>query len=285
MNFYEKYMKYRNKYLSLKYNLKGDSNILKSDSNILKGGSIISKNYYLHIRFSKTIEKKFKTVKDNLFQYEVIKPYFKLTDNGEIVKETMPAHITMSYGPKLEYDTDKEPSLYEIKNVKEIEKIYPNFLENFKNRIPNIKYITVSPFLRPEKIVIKVEIESVILLEMIKFFRKTILSYNETIKEWKDSYNSSKEDIKSKFPNIFKEEESFDEENPVGSLHITLITLKPDTPENIIIDIIKFAEFELSKVGINKGDNIKADRVDVKTPITKKFIDLYKYKNKSNSLI
>jgi len=269
MNFYQKYIKYRNKYL-----------FLKGNCNILKGGGIISKNYYLHIRFSKTIEKKFKVVKDNLFKNKTIEPYFKLKDNGEIVKETMPAHITMSYGPKLEYDTDstKDPSSYEIKNVKEIEKIYPNFLENFKNKIPNIKYIKISAFLRPEKIVIKVELESEILLEMIKFFRKTIVSYNETIKEWKDSYNISKEDIKSRFPNIFKEEESFDEENPIGTLHITLITLKPDTPENIIIDVIKFSESELSKVGINKGDTIKADRVDVKTPITKKFIDLYKYK-------
>ena len=254
-----------------------------SSNNIsLKGGEIVSRNYYLHIRFSKQLENKFKIVKDKLYNYEpiVTSSSFKLTSDGKIVTETMPSHITMTYGPKLEYDTTKDPSIYEIKDSSEIDSIYPNFLNNFKDQIPDIKYVRVSPFLRDEKIIIKVELESIILTEMIKHFRKTIKSYDETIKEWKHNYDIIKNDIKKRFPNLIKmfgEDQSFDKENPVGTLHITLITLKSDTPEDIILATINYAESELKKVGINKGDIIKADRIDIKTPITKRFIDIYKY--------
>jgi len=248
----------------------------------LKGGEIVSRNYYLHIRFSEELENKFRIVKDKLFNYEplVSSSSFKLTSEGKIVTETMPAHITMSYGPKLEYDSTKDPSIYEIKDSSEINSIYPNFIENFKDQIPDIKYVRVSPFLRAEKIVIKVELESIILTKMIKFFRTTIKSYDETIKEWKHQYDIIKDDIKKRFPQLirmFGEDQSFDEENPIGTLHITLITLNPDTPEDIILATINYAESELEKVGIKKRDNIEADRVDIKTPITKRFIDIYKY--------
>ena len=252
MKYQIKYLKYKNKYLTLKNQI---------------GGNIKSRNYYLHIRFSKDFEEKIRMVKNNLVDYDII-------------KETMAAHITISYGPKIEYDDMIDPSSYEIKDVIEIEQIYPNFFSTFEDKIPTIKYTGVSAFLRNENIVIKMDIESDILLEMIKYCRLNIMSYNETVKELKSSYNQSKEDLKKRFPILFKEEHSFDED-PIGALHITLITIKSDTLESDIIDIITLAELELSRMGINKGDTIVANRIDVKTPITKRFIDLHIYKTPS----
>jgi hypothetical protein len=75
---------------------------------------------------------------------------------------------------------------------------------------------------------------------------------------------------------LFREDESFDEENPIGFLHITIVTLKAETPEKIIISIIKKVEKSILKLGIKRGDELKIDRIDIKTPITRKFIDIYK---------
>ena len=111
---------------------------------------------------------------------------------------------------------------------------------------------------------------------MIKYCRKIIPSYNTMVKEWKKDYIESKEELSNKFPILFKEEHSFDI-NPIGALHITLITIKSDTPESIIIDIIKEIEDMLTILGINKGDQIFADRIDIKLPITRNFIDILKY--------
>ena len=251
MDYHDKYIKYKTKYYKLK-------NINQN------GGGQMSRNYYLHIRFSKDFEHRINQVKEALVKYE-----YK--------KEPMPAHITLSYGPLVEYDTDNLPE--EIKDASHIEDIYPGFLEKFKNKIPNIKYVSVTPFLREDNIVIKMEIKSKVLLDMIKYCRKTIPSYNKTVKEWKRGYNISKKHMRDKFPNIFKEEKSFNK-NPIGALHITLITIKPDTSETDVIDIIKHAELELANIGINKGSKITADRIDIKTPITKTFIDIYKYNKK-----
>ena len=250
MNYYDKYIKYKTKYNKLKnYNM--------------IGSAILSRNYYLHIRFSKELEDKFAKVKTSLSKYEYI-------------KDAMGAHITISYGPKIEYDDMRDPSIYEIKDLTEIENIYPKFLQTFRDKIPDIKYIGVTPFLRKDNIVIKAEIKSDVLTEMIVFCRKNILSYNKTITEWKDDYEKTKEDIMKRYPNLFKEDHSFDE-TPIGALHITLITIKPDTPEKNIIDIILEAETLLNNVGIYKDCTLVADRIDVKTPITKKFIDIKKY--------
>jgi hypothetical protein len=251
MEYYNKYLKYKTKYNELK------------NKNII-GGAIISRNYYLHIRLSKEIEEKFNLVKTSLDRYN-------------IKKDPMPAHITISYGPTIEYDDINNMMDYEINDVREIETIYPDFLKNFKDMVPDIIYNGITVFLRPDQIVIKAEIISDVLSKMDNFCRKNIISYNHIVKKWKEEYDSVKEEIRLKFPILFKEEESFDEENPKGQLHITLITLNYDTPESTIIDIIKYAEAELSKVGINKGTHFYADRIDLKTPFSRRFINVLKY--------
>jgi NADH/NAD ratio-sensing transcriptional regulator Rex len=121
------------------------------------------------------------------------------------------------------------------------------------------------------------EIESDILLQMLVYCRKNIASYNKMVKQWKYDYEITKDIIQRKFPTIFTENNTFDIINPKGALHITLITLDSRASEADVIDIIKLAEVELSRVGINKGDILIADRIDLKTPITKRFIDIYKY--------
>jgi len=251
--YYNRYIKYKTKYNKLKK---------------MMGGTILSRNYYLHVRFNKDIEDRINTLID--FLYNNVPIVYHLN------KDMMPAHITLSYGPLVRYDDTHSPSEYEIKDALEFSNIYPGFLEIFKDIIPDIEYIGVTPFLHRDKIVIKIEVESTVLLEMVKYCRSTILSYNTTVKEWKQEYDTIKEELSIKFPHIFKEETSYDE-NPIGTLHITLINLKYDTPEAIVIDIIKLAEHELLKIGIKKGIILIPDRIDLKTPITKKFIDVFKY--------
>jgi len=264
MNYYEKYIKYKNKY-----------NTLKQKN--LVGGEMKSSLYHLHIRFSDELEKKIEHVENKLYDYDLIKDkYFKVNPSGKTLKKSVPAHITLGYGPILTYDTSRYESQYEIKDRSEVENVYPNFLETFKDRIPIIKYIKISPFLRADKIVIKLELESELLTEMLKFLRK-IESCKKINEKMKHEYDIAKIEIRARYPKLFTDDQCFDNENPVGALHITLVNLKPDTPEEILIEVIKYTELELSKIGINLGDILIADRIDIKTPITKKFIDIYKY--------
>ena len=238
------------------------------------GGKKMSSNYYLHVRFSKDFEEKITTLQSSLVQNTIVQntfiPFIKK-------QSTMPAHITLSYGPKIEYDDMTDSSLYEIKDMSDFNKIYPGLLDKINtSKIPHIKYKAIKPFLLPENIVICLEIESDILLDLVKYCRKNVSSYNEVVKEWKRNYDLMKESIKKRYPSIYKEEHSFDE-NPIGALHITVIVLEPDTPEDVVISIMRYVEASLSHMGINKGDRLIADRIDLKTPITKRFIDVYKY--------
>jgi len=263
MDNYKKYLKYKNKYNDLK-------------KKIIVGGEILERNYYLHARLPKEIENIFEKVQNNIYMLKKYESYMKLKSDGTIMKETMPAHITLCYGPKIKYEESEELLKKEISEKSEFGKIYPNFEENFKKLKPKVIYKNITPYLREDKIVIKVELESKILTEMVKYCRKTIESFNDTILLWKKSYLENREVIKEKYPKLFREDESFDEENPIGFLHITIVTLKAETPEKIIISIIKKVEKSILKLGIKRGDELKIDRIDIKTPITRKFIDIYK---------
>ena len=100
----------------------------------------------------------------------------------------MSAHITISYGPNIEYDDINNMMDYEINDAQEIKTIYPDFLENFKDMVPDIIYNGVTVFLRPNQIVIKAEIISDVLSKINNFCRKNIISYNKIVKKWKEAF-------------------------------------------------------------------------------------------------
>ena len=266
MSYFEKYIKYKNKYINLK-------------ANKMIGGAEKVSNYYLHVRFDKNIEDKIKIVKEYLYDASYLRESLLLNQKGEIIKENMPSHITLAYGPKIKYDNDSDISTLEnleIKSKKEINNIYPDFVKKFKKMKPIIIYKGVTPFLRADKIVLKMEIESEELKKAVLFLRKNTKDFDEIIEEWKISYEKKREQIKNRFPVLFTEDESFDKKNPKGFLHITLISLKSDVNEDIIIQAIKEAENKLEEYGFKKDTEIKGDYIDIKTPITKRFIELFK---------
>jgi hypothetical protein len=128
-------------------------------------------------------------------------------------------HITMAYGPILKANTEPE-----------IEDILPNIseLEPAKH-INDIQIKDISLFLRPDRIIVKAELQSPSLTRLKKQLESTYESIGTIAAEMQESIQKEEKDMKEKYPELYT---PYD---PTKWAHITLIALKPDTD----IDIIK----------------------------------------------
>ncbi len=242
MNYFNKY----NKYLS-KYNLQ-------------KGGETITRNYYLHARFIKEIEDVFTSITGHIYSNNLYNP---------INPPNMPPHLTLCYGPSLTYDnTDPEKEKLEIKPdniVENIESIYPGIIENFSGMKISVKLIKVNIYFRLDSYVLKIDVQSPELLQIIDYCKKSIKGYSELTESWRIEKETNKDFFKTKYPELYEE----GDDNP---LHITLALFKPDTTEPQLKEIIGICDNFLEQ--IKDKDNIIIDRLDIKTPITKTLIDI-----------
>jgi len=166
-------------------------------------------------------------------------------------------HITIIYGPVIY--SNKEI----IINKNRIKLIYPGFLDKFKELPTDIKFIGITAFLSLDKISIVAEFESKQLNKMKKYLIETISEIKKYYEEFDKTNNISDKELKKLYPNIFIKNKSY--KTYKRWIHSTLLVIKPNLPEDIIIKIMKDAnkyigdKFDgilgLSEIGINLTNN------------------------------
>jgi hypothetical protein len=162
-------------------------------------------------------------------------------------------HITIIYGPVIKSDNMITLS----DNI--IDSFYPGFLENFKELPSDIKYIGISAFFAPDRIVIKAEFES----KQLNKMRMYLINTNPKIKSYYDdfklNYKKNEKELKLKYPNIFVKDKSYNK-TPKGWIHSTLIVLKPDISDNQFNKIIKDVD---NKFKLKKGMIISLKEIGI----------------------
>ena len=135
-------------------------------------------------------------------------------------------HITMAYGPIIKANT--EPTL---------EHLLPNIasLKPTKH-IHDIVIKGVSLFLRPDRIIVKAEIESAGLTKLKRQLEETYESIGTIASSMRNNILQEENLLSKKYPELYTPY------NPNKWGHITLIALKPDTDKSTINDILKRAQ-------------------------------------------
>jgi hypothetical protein len=207
----------------------------------------IKKNkYLLHGHFNDKIIKTIDKTRNYLF-----KKYNDYKYEGRFTYGF--PHITIIYGPVIY--SNKEI----IINKNTINKFYPGFLDKFKELPTDIKFIEITAFLSLDKISIVAEFESKQLNKMKKYLIETIPEIKKYYEEFDKTNNISDKELKKLYPNIFIKNKSY--KTYKRWIHATLIVIKPNLSEDIIIKIMKDANkyigdkfngtLSFSEIGIN----------------------------------
>jgi hypothetical protein len=228
MSYQEKYIKYKNKYLSLKYR------------NIIGGGD--EKKYSVIMRFEDDISDKFTFIKKQIYNE------YNKSNPGILEKKFSYAvpHITLVYGPNVlseKIEQNREEYTMIEKDIEKIKKIYPGLIETFSNRKDNdIKYINISTFESDKQIVIKSKFKSDLLDDMFKHFRDSIT------------------DFKNLTDNVFK---TYDDSSDFFHSTIAIIKKKNDDTEEIINEKRRIANeiVEKTKKFIEDDNGIKSNTI------------------------
>ncbi len=262
MDYYSKYLKYKNKYLNLKQN----------------GGEPIDEKYYSYYMVGHFEEKQENLLAD--IKTELLKTFSEyLTPYQDKVKP----HLTLIYGPGKKYkDTDEiELKTSQTKSEQEsiIEDIYPGICkkydELFRGVNPILKFKCVSVFIRQTRIILKAEFECEELEEFIRYSRNNLDFFKKSMNDIKKEYLENKKSLKEKYGELFLEDTTLDEINPHGFIHCTFCSLDSskidkDILEHILIESNKIA----NSMKLNENDNYKIDTIDVRIPYSKEYIKI-----------
>ena len=152
-----------------------------------------------------------------------------LTEYAEYKKEPFrydDIHITMSYGPIIKANT--EPTLEQL--LPSIATLKP------AKHIDDVVIKGVSLFLRPDRIIVKAEIESAGLTKLKRQLEETYESIGTIASSMRNDILQEEKLLAKKYPKLYT---PYD---PAKWGHITLIALKPDTDISIVNDILKRAQ-------------------------------------------
>ncbi len=260
MNYYTKYIKYKNKYLNLKQ----------------IGGVPIEDKYYSYYivgHFDESKENLLAELKSVLLKEfaEFLTPY----------QDKVKPHLTLIYGPGKKYkDTDEiELKTSQTKSEQEsiINILYPDickkYNEIFKGANPNLKFKCISVFIRPTRIILKAEFECEELEEFIRYSRNNLDFYKKNMNDIKKEYLENKESLKEKYGELFHEDTTLDEIKPYGFIHCTLCSLESS---KINKDILKHILIESNKIAnsmkLNEDDDFKINTIDIRIPYSKEYI-------------
>ena len=262
MDYYTKYLKYKNKYLYLKQN----------------GGDPIEEKYYSYYivgHFNKKQEDLLADIKSELLK--------KFSDFLTPYQDKVKPHLTLIYGPGKKYkDTDEiELKISQTKSEQEsiINDIYPGILkkydELFRGINPTLKFKCISVFIRSTRIILKAAFECEELEEFIRYSRNNLDFYKKSINDIKKEYLENKESLKEKYGELFHEDTTLDEIKPYGFIHCTFCSLDSskidqDILKNILLESNKIAK----SMKLNENDNFKIDTVDVRIPYSKEYVKI-----------
>lgn len=262
MNYYAKYLKYKNKYLNLKQN----------------GGVPIEDKYYSYYmvgHFNERQEDLLADIKSILLK--------KFADFLTPYQDKVKPHLTLIYGPGKKYkDTNEiELKISQTKLEQEsiIDDIYPGILkkydELFRGVNPNLKFKCISVFIRTTRIILKAEFECEELEEFIRYSRNNLDFYKKSMNDIKKEYLENKENLKEKYGELFNEDTTLDEIKPYGFIHCTLCSLDSSKIDK---DILKNILTESNKIAnsmkLNEDDDFKIDTIDVRIPYSKEYIKI-----------
>jgi hypothetical protein len=262
MDYYNKYLKYKNKYLYLRQ----------------IGGDPIEEKYYSYYlvgHFCKIQEDLLADIKSELLKIftEYLTPY----------QDKVKPHLTLIYGPSKKYkDTDEiELKTSQSKPEQEsiINSLYPEICEKydelFRGVNPTLKFKCISVFIRSKRIILKAEFECEKLDEFIRYSRDNLDFFKKNIDDIKKDYLENKDSLKEKFGELFHDDTTLYDEKPYGFIHSTLCSLDNSKIDK---DVLNHIILESNRIAglmkLNKNDNFKIDTVDVRIPYSKEYIKI-----------
>lgn len=247
MDYYNKYIKYKTKYLNLKQ----------------KGGAKVK--YVLLAYFDKD---SIGNILKNTYQEVMSKidsKYIDTTWNNSVPL----SHTTIVYGPEVSDELPEYPLI-------SLEELYPKFEEKYnKTIIDDLIFEGVSLFISINRIVIKAEFKSNKLNEIREYLFKCSDLMKEYEIKWKKMLDEDKEEIKKMnlFPNLTEGNNNW--------IHSTLGVLNPKNKDGVLItenelkELLNFTKKRLSEQGLIIGNKYKLDEMILRTPKTKKLIKLW----------